>query len=57
MNLVDQVGVVLQGVPRHLYQIAVRKLTNDADGTFVLHVVAGELRGHHVLDDFVFHHT
>ena len=41
----------------HLHQIALRKLANDADRAFVLDVVVDELRGHHVLDDLVFHHS
>ena len=39
---------------RHFHQAALRKLANDANGTFVLDVVVDELRGHHVLDGLVF---
>ena len=31
------------------------KLANDADRALILDVVVGELGGHHVLDDLVFH--
>ena len=39
---------------RHLHQVALRKLANDADRAFVLDVVVDKLRGHHVLEGLVF---
>src|SRR6202142_1367877 len=38
-----------------LHQIALREFTDDTHRPFILDVVVGELRGHHVLDDLVFH--
>ena len=40
-----------------LHQIALRKLANDADRTFILDVVVDELGGHHVLQGLIFHNS